>query len=236
MIVQSVMSTAMNWMARGSGYAAPTQPTVGGRHIGKVSPHIGKLTVHIAKVSQHFAKWTLHFGKWTPHIGKLTLHFAKLTAHFAKVSPHFAKWTLHFAKVSSHFAKLTRHFANGSPHFANSVGRVSPQGVTRHMAPVLSVAGMASGYAALTRIWTPPVLPARMLDDKGVDCSRISGLLVGRSGPGHDELSARLLLIDLACSRHIGFGRVFRRRFDRFVIGDSCWAIVRKVLLLKLSS
>jgi hypothetical protein len=48
-------------------------------------------------------------------------------------------------------------------------------------------------------------LPARMLDDKGVDCSRISGLLVGRSGPGHDELSARLLLIDLACSRHIGF-------------------------------
>lgn len=96
--------------------------------------------------------------------------------------------------------------------------------------------GEMSGYAALTRIWTPPVLPARMLDDKGVDCSRISGLLVGRSGPGHDELSARLLLIDLACSRHIGFGRVFRRRFDRFVIGDSCWAIVRKVLLLKLSS
>ena len=93
-----------------------------------------------------------------------------------------------------------------------------------------------SGYAALTRIWTPPVLPARMLDDKGVDCSRISGLLVGRSGPGHDELSARLLLIDLACSRHIGFERVFRRRFDRFVIGDSCWAIVRKRLLLKQSS
>jgi hypothetical protein len=86
------------------------------------------------------------------------------------------------------------------------------------------------------RIWTPPVLPARMLDNKGIDCSRISGLLVGRSGPGHDELSARLLLIDLACSRHIGFERVFRRRFDRFVIGDSCWAIVRKRLLLKQSS
>ena len=94
----------------------------------------------------------------------------------------------------------------------------------------------ANSCRTKVRIWTPPVLPARMLDNKGIDCSRISGLLVGRSGPGHDELSARLLLIDLACSRHIGFGRVFRRRFDRFVIGDSCWAIVRKVLLLKLSS
>ena len=81
---------------------------------------------------------TLHGAMLTLHFGLLTLHFAKLTAHFAKVSPHFAKWTLHFAKVSSHFAKLAPHIGNRSLHFASSVGRVSPKGVTRRMAPVLS--------------------------------------------------------------------------------------------------
>ncbi len=41
---------------------------------------------------------------------------------------------------------------------------------------VSGMVGGMSGYAALTRLWTPPVLRARVLDDKGVDGPRSVGL------------------------------------------------------------
>ena len=134
-----------------SGYAALTRPTGGGVQGGKLTHHFANVGSHFAKLTHHFANVGPHFAKLTHHFANVSPHFAKLTHHFANVSSHFAKLTRYFANVSSHFAKLAPHIGNRSLHFASSVGRVSPKGVTRRMAPVLSVAGEASGYAALTR-------------------------------------------------------------------------------------
>ncbi len=52
----------------------------------------------------------------------------------------------------------------------------------------------------------------------GYDCTRIFGLLIEFLYSGHNGLFARLLLIALTCSRHRGFVRFCKRRFDLFSI------------------
>ncbi|CAG7856573.1 hypothetical protein MCAMS1_01106 [biofilm metagenome] len=65
----------------------------------------------------------------------------------------------------------------------------------------------SSGFASKKHCWligtTAHVYPASQL---GSNC------------PGHDGLFARLLLIALTCSRHSGFVRFCKRRFDLFAV------------------
>ena len=60
----------------------------------------------------------------------------------------------------------------------------------------------------------------------GYDCTRIFGLLIELLYSGHNGLFARLLLIALTCSRHSGFVRFCKRRFDLFSISYLCYTIV----------